>query len=206
MAIELGARRLGAGLRAVDRRTLLGVALAALAATLVLVLTRPTATVPVLVAGSDLPAGTPLGELDVTVRRVADPTGLVEGTGIGELSQWQLRTPLQAGEPLLSSLLEPPAMAAASSTMALSLDATHAVLGRISPGDRIDLYLTNAEPGATPTSTLLAQDVFVIDVQHRSTPGGGERVDLLLAVDDELAGVVSAAAHSDSLDVVRTAP
>ena len=43
-----------------DTRTLIGIGLAAVAALLVLWLTRPTPTIPVLVAGSDLPAATPI--------------------------------------------------------------------------------------------------------------------------------------------------
>ena len=73
-----------------DTRTLLGIGLAALAALLVLWMTRPIPTVPVLVAGSDLPAGTPLSELDLSVKNTTDAGGLVVGDEPGELSDWVL--------------------------------------------------------------------------------------------------------------------
>ena len=204
MAIGLGVRRWEFAVP--DRRTLAGLALGAAAAVLVLVVTRPATTVPVLVADSDLPAGTALRELDVGVRRVTDPTGLVAGDDLGELADWYLARPVAAGEPLVPSLLEPPAVATAPARMALSVDAAHAVLGRLSPGDRIDVYRTTAPPGEPPVTERIASGVFVIDATVRPSPTGGDRVDLLLAVDDATAALLTAAGHGDGIDIVRVGP
>ena len=66
MAFGVELRRLS--VPSVDRRMMLGIGLAAAAALLVLAVTRPAPTVSVLVAGADLPAGTPLSQLDVAVK------------------------------------------------------------------------------------------------------------------------------------------
>lgn len=190
-----------------DRRTLLGIGLAAGVAVLVLLITRPTPTMPVLVAGSDLPAGTPLGSLDITVREVADADGLVSGDNLGELSEWSLKIPIDAGEPLLPSVLQPPQVAAATSLLAFELDAAHAVLGQLAAGDEVDVYFTaTPPPGETPTTTRIAESVYVVDAKLTESSIGAGRVDLLLAVDDELAATLTAATHSGALDLVRVGP
>lgn len=189
-----------------DRRTLLGVALAVVAAAAVLVLTRPQPTVSVLVAASDLPAGTPLADLDVGVRQVRDGSGLVTGTDLGELAGWTLRVPLHAGEPLLPSLLQPPALQDAPALIALEVDASHALLGRISPGDRVDVYVSRTVPGAAPVTERIADDVYVLEAHLSDSRAGRPRVDLLLAVDDELAAALAGALHAGELDLVRVGP
>ena len=78
----------------VDRRTLLGIALAAAAAFAVLMVTRPAPTAPILVAATDLPMGTPLADSSVSVREVTSADGLLEGNGLGELSGWTLAAPV----------------------------------------------------------------------------------------------------------------
>jgi hypothetical protein len=90
-------------LPAVAPRTMLGIGLAAVAALLVLVVTRPAATVPILVAGADLPAGTPLSELEIDVRSVESASGLVAGDELGELEGWVLGAPISAGGRLRTS-------------------------------------------------------------------------------------------------------
>jgi Flp pilus assembly protein CpaB len=201
------AMRLGhLALPAVDRRALLGVGLAALAATLVLVVTRPSPTFPVLIAGSDLPAGVPLSEVDLAVRRVADPTGLIQGTEPGELADWRLKVPLVAGEPVLASVLQPPQLLAAPNLIALDIEAAHAVLGRLAGGDLVDVYVTSGSSAGNGTTRLVASEVYVVQAALVDVGGGRDRVELLVAVDDRLASELAAAARSGELDLVRVGP
>ncbi len=192
----------------VDRRTVIGAALAAAAALLMLVLTRPVPTVPVLVAAADLPRGAPLTAADVTVRQMPSAGGLVEGDDLGALSGWSLAAPVAAGEPLLPSLLRPPARAASPDLLALSLPETHAVLGTLAPGDLVDVLVTTGAGGLEPAATeLLATDVLVVDARADGTAIGGEpRVDLLLAVDADLALALTQAMHGGDIDLVRVGP
>lgn len=199
---------LGVRLRSVtiprpDARTLLGIGLAAVSVLLVLWMTRPVPTVPVLVADSDLPAGTPLSELDLSVRHTADPDGLVVGDEPGELSDWVLVAPLTAGEPLLPSLLRAPEVQAAPDLLALELDRSHAVLGRIDPGDRIDIYASTSRPGEPAETRLIAASVFVVDTAISESAVNGDQIELLLAVDDALAASLTAAMNGSDLDLVR---
>jgi Flp pilus assembly protein CpaB len=146
-----------------DMRTLIGIGLAAVAALLVLWLTRPVPTVPILVAGSDLPAGTPLADLDLDVRRTTNSDGMVLGDGPGDLADWVLVAPIVAGEPLLPSLLRPPDVRSAPDLLAVEIDEAHAVLGRIDPGDHVDVYASVSQPGEPTTTRLIASSVYVVD-------------------------------------------
>ncbi len=186
-----------------DMRTLLGIGLAAAAALLVLWMTRPIATVPVLVAGSDLPAGTPLSELDLTVKNTTDADGLVVGDEPGELSDWVLVAPIASGEPILPSLLRAPEVQAAPDLLALELDRAHAVLGRIDPGDRVDIYASTSRPGEPTETRLVASSVFVVDATVSDSTVNGDQIQLLLAVDDALAATLTAAMNGSDLDLVR---
>lgn len=189
----------------IDRRAILGVALAAVAAVLVLIVTRPPPTTTILVADSDLPAGTPLADLDVGVRSVPDAAGLVAGNEVGELANWSLRVPLAAGEPIVPSLLQPPEVLAASSLLSLELASAHAVLGRLAPGDLVDVYATSRSTLGSSETSKVAAGVFIVDAQVTSA-ATGDRVALLLAVDDALAARLTAAARNGDLDVVRIGP
>ncbi len=186
-----------------DTRTLLGIGLAAIAALLVLWMTRPVPTVPVLVAGSDLPAGTPLSELDLTVKNISDADGLVVGDEPGELSEWVLVAPIAAGEPILPSLLRAPEVQAAPNLLALELDSAHAVLGRIDPGDRVDIYASTSRPGEAAETRLVASSVFVVDATVSDSTVNGDQIQLLLAVDDALAASLTAAMNGSDIDLVR---
>jgi Flp pilus assembly protein CpaB len=187
-----------------DRRTMLGILLAALAGVIVLTLTRPPALVPVLVAGADLPAGTPLSELDVSVRQVSSPVGLVEGDSIGELADWTLTVPLVAGEPLSPSLLVPPQVHEARDALALSLDRSHAVQGNLSQGDLVDVLVTRpASFDEAPVTELVAAAVYILDVSLGESGFDADRVDVVLAVDGDLAAALANARESGTIDLVR---
>jgi Flp pilus assembly protein CpaB len=190
-----------------DRRYLIGGILAGLAAILVLMVTHPPERTPVLVAGSDLVAGTPLAALDVGVRWVENPEGLVQGDSIGELGDWSLTIALAAGEPILASTIRPPEVVDAPHVFALALPSQHAALGRISSGDRIDIYLTSSGGFDTSAATVLvASEIYVVAVESSERAGGDPVVSMLLAVDDELAPILANAIHSGTIDVVRRAP
>lgn len=198
--------RLGALPLRFDRRTAVGLALALAAGALVFALTRPPATVPVLVAEGPLPAGIPLESLPVGVRRVPETAGLVAGDDVGVLEGWTLAAPLSAGEPLVPSLLRSPERRSLPDVLALSLDRDRAVLGELQAGDRIDVYVTGHEGEGPPVTRLVAAAVYVVAAGAGPTGlGGGDRVDLLLAVDHDLAAALVGARHEGDLALVRVA-
>lgn len=193
-------------LPAVAPRTLLGIGLAAVAAVLVLVVTQPPASVPVLVAGTDLPAGTPLSELEVEVRQVESSAGLVTGDELGELGElgdWVLASPIVAGEPLLPSLLRPVEALAAPDTIAIQLDSAHAVLGQLSAGDRVDVFATTSRPGIPAETVLIATSIYVLEAGVTDATAGPDRVELLLAVDRSTARALTTAMHAGEIDLVK---
>lgn len=201
MAVNVRVR--GISIPRPDTRTLIGIGLAAAAAFLVLWLTRPAPTIPILVAGSDLPGATPISELDLVVRNTTDATGMVTGDSPGDLSDWVLVAPLAAGEPLLPSLLRPPEVQASPNLLALEIDEAHAVLGQLDSGDSVDIYASASALG-TPTATrLVASSVYIVDATVADSSAGSSRVQLLLAVDDELAATLTAAMNGGALDLVR---
>ena len=205
MAISVDDLR-GLPLPSIAPRTLIGVGLAAVAALLVLIVTRPPATVPILVAGSDLPAGTPLAELQIDARHVADADGFVVGDEIGELGDWVLAAPIGAGEPLIPSLLRPSAALSAPDAIAIRLDAGHAVLGQLSGGDRVDIYATTSSPGAPAETHLIATAVYVLEARTAESNAGPSRIELLLAVDRTTAMALTNAMHAGEVDLVRVSP
>ena len=190
-------------LPAVAPRTLLGIGLAAVAAVLVLVVTQPPASVSVLVAGTDLPAGTPLSELEVEVRQVESAAGLVSGDELGELTDWVLASPIAAGEPLLPSLLRPVEALAAPDTIAIQLDSAHAVLGQLGAGDRIDIFATTSRPGIQAETMLIATSIYVLEARLTDATAGPDRVELLLAVDRSTARALTTAMHPGEIDLVK---
>lgn len=192
---------------AIDRKRLVGIILAVAAALLVLVLTRPQAQVPVLVASGDLVAGQALTANDVAVRYMASSEGLIEGDALGDLSDWSLRVPLEAGEPLLPSLMLPPEMLASPNVIALSLDQSHAVLGKLVAGDRVDIYrTTDGGFDTAPATEIVATGVYVVESRVDTDGLGSDQVDLLLAVDGDLALLIAGSARHGEIDLVRVAP
>jgi hypothetical protein len=196
--------RVGRAALQFDRRTLLGLLLAVGAGALVLVLTRPAPTTAVLVAEGPLPAGIPLGDLPVGVRRVSDADGLVAADSPAGLADWTLAAPLAAGEPLVPSLLRAPERRDRPDVLALSLQRDQAVLGELQTGDLVDVYVTGDGLEGPPVARLVAADLYVVTAGP--APGGiagSERIDLLLAVDDFLAAALVGARHEGDIDLVR---
>lgn len=193
-------------LPSVDRRMIAGGILAAIAALGVLQITKPPDLLPVLVAGSGLPAGRPLADLDVDVRYVESTVGLVTGDSVGELADWSLRVPLAEGEPLVVSLLRPPELVSFPNIVALSLDGENAVLGRLTGGDRVDVYVTHIAFDSEPTTELLAAGVYIVDAFVSESSVDRGRVNVLLAVDDSLAAQIVSGVRTGAIDLVRLAP
>ena len=205
--MALGVRVSDFAIPSIDRRKILGGILAAIAALGVLQITEPPDRIPVLVAGSALEAGQPLGELDIAVRHVASADGMVVGDSIGDLGEWSLRVPLAEGEPLVASLMQPPELVASPNVIALSLASENAVLGRLVAGDKVDVYITSAASfDSAPTTKLLASGVYIVETVVSDSSVDRGRVNVLLAVDDELAADLAAASHESEIDLVRVAP
>jgi Flp pilus assembly protein CpaB len=205
MALGLSVRDIA--LPSIDRRMIIGGILAAIAAVGVLQLTKPPERIPILVAGADLAAGQPLSELDISVRYVASSTGLVEGDSVGDLGEWALSSPLESGEPLIASLLQPPELVSTPNVIALSLASENAVLGRLTAGDKVDVYVTSASAfDADAITVLLASDVYVVEAMTSEATVDRGRVSILLAVGDDLAAQLASASHTGDIDLVRVAP
>lgn len=191
----------------IDRRYLIAGLAAVAAGVLVLVLTQPPQRTPVLVAGSDMAPGVPLSELDLDVRYVEQPDGLIIGDSVGDLAAWTLAVPLEAGEPVLGSLLRAPEMVAAPNILALALEPEHAVLGRLAAGDIVDAYLTvDGAPGQLPPTRLLAADIYVVSAELSDDPADRGAVRLLVAVDDDLAPLLASAVRGGTVDLVKVQP
>jgi Flp pilus assembly protein CpaB len=205
--MALGVRVRDIALPTVDRRMVIGAILACIAALGVLVVTRPPEQIPVLVAGSDLVVGRPLGEMEVEVRYVESSTGLVVGDSLGDLEEWSLRVPLAEGEPLVPSLMQPPELLASPNVIALSLAAENAVLGRLVSGDEVDVYVT-VERGIDSASIteMIASNVYVVEAVVPESSIDRGRVNVLLAVSDDLAARLASASHTGDIDLVRVSP
>lgn len=188
----------------IDRRTAIALGAGFLAAILVLAMTVSPDLTPVLVADGALPAGTPLGDLEISYRDVDNTEGLIVGSDIGELATWTLVAPLAAGEPLLTSLIRPPQQLSAPQQMALTVPATQAVLGLLQAGDTVDILVTRGSAATSDVTTVvLASDVFVISAQLAESNAFGDQVRVLLAVTDQLAIDLANAVHGGEIDLVK---
>ncbi len=205
--MALGVRVRDIALPTVDRRMVIGAILAAVAALGVLVITKSPERIPVLVAGSDLVVGRPLGEMEVEVRYVESSEGLVVGDSLGGLGEWSLRAPLAEGELLVPSLLQPPELLASPNVIALSLAAENAVLGRLVSGDEVDVYATTTDGIDSGSVTeMIASNVYVVEVVVPESSIDRGRVNVLLAVNDDLASRLASASHTGDIDLVRVSP
>ncbi|VAW02488.1 hypothetical protein MNBD_ACTINO01-175, partial [hydrothermal vent metagenome] len=149
----------------------------------------------------------PLGQLDLEVRRVTSPEGLVVGDSVGDLNEWVLSVPVSAGEPLVPSLLVPPAVLDASEAFALTLDRSHAVQGKITVGDYVDVLLTTAGTmDSVPITVTVARAVYVLDVELGDNGFDADRVAVLLAVERDLAASLANAREAGTIDLVRVTP
>jgi len=205
--MAVGVRPMAWSLPRIERKYLVAGILAAASAVLVLVLTQPPERTAVLVAGSDIPAGVALAGADVDIRMVERADGLVVGDSVGDLGAWSLSVPLGEGEPLLASLLRAPEMVASPNLLALALDPEHAVLGVLSAGDFVDVYLTTETALGTAAETQrIASGVYIVEAHVSQDPVDRGKVQILVAVDDDLAPVLTSAGRSGTIDLVKVVP
>ena len=186
-------------LPSIDRRRIVGALLALVAAALVLVATRPGPTVDILVATRDLAAGWPVPPDAMSIRAVGDARGLVQVTDAPQ--RMSLRAPVAAGEPLLASqVVETSAVAIPDGVMGLDLTSAQGVLGRLVPGDRVDVYVSRFDDDST---TRVAVEIPVVDIVESAELGGARSVQVLVGVDETIASSVAAAARAGDIHLVR---
>lgn len=181
----------------VDMRLAGAAVLALIAGAGVHTLTRPVATIDVVVAAAALPPGVRLGDLELTIASAPPLPGLVPADQAESFADHTLGAALAAGDPLLMTLLVPPP-GDRPDVAALTLDPAHAVQGDIVPGDRVDIYVS-----ALGATELLAADVLVLAAATGSGGLEGGDTSLLLAVDEDLASRLVAAVHNAEIDLVR---
>ena len=161
--------------------------------------TRPPATVGVLVAAEDLAPGIPLSQLSTEIREFPEYPGLLTGVAAESLGDHVLSTRLAAGDPLLASLLIP-RRGTRPDIAAITLSLEHAVQGDLAAGDLVDIYVTTTE-----ATSLLAEDVLIVSAVSTGDGFGSGEVALLVAVDPRLASLLLEAANGSALDLVRKA-
>ncbi|MFM8240678.1 MAG: Flp pilus assembly protein CpaB [Actinomycetota bacterium] len=180
------------------RRTLAAVlAFAATLGVLAVVRPSPPASVSVLVASHDLPAGATLASDDVRIAEVpADALPPGAFTSAGDLSGRTLSAPMSAGEMVTSTRLTDAALSYEEGTYAVPLRLADAeVAGLLAPGVVIDIVRD-----ARGRVEVVAQAVRVITVPRRgatnsmgsspnSTPGS-----LILVAADRTTAIRLAAA------------
>jgi Flp pilus assembly protein CpaB len=180
-----------------DRRRLIGIGLAMAAAVLALVATRPPATVDVFIAGRDLAAGAAIPPDAVRHRAVTDPTGLV--TAATSLEGLLLRSPVAEGEPLIPSLLRRATAPTPPVALGLEVPAASGVLGRLVPGDRVDVLLTDREA----QTSVVARDVRVLEIAEDEGIGATLSMRVLLGTDRSTAALLAGASHRGDIDLIR---
>ena len=160
----------------------------------------PPATVDLLIAARDLPAGTVLEPADVTSRAFAlDSTIPGAITDVAQASGRTLSAPMAAGEPLTPSRLVDAAMSYDRGTFAVPVRLAEAdVAGLLAPGMLIDVV--RATRG---TPEVVADGVRVITVPRRPTAGsfigsaGSAASSLILVAADRTTAIRLAAAGTD---------
>ena len=160
-------------------------------------LTRPDPTIDAVVAAGPLAPGVRLADLPLTTRTMTAGPGLLASADLPSVADHALIAALDAGDPLLGALLAPPADSGRD-IIGLTLDPAHAVQGAVVAGDRVDIYATSDDG-----THRLATGVLVLDALAGAGGLGGNDVALLLAVDDDLALALVAAARGGQLDLVR---
>lgn len=190
-------------LERVDRRTWLGIALAATAALLTLSISKPAPTVDVIFAGEDLPAGVRLADLTLVTRQMPASFGMLTEQDLDAVGEWTLAEPIGQDEPILPSLLRAPALAENPDLFALAVDPSHAVLGRISAGDYVDVYVTWRDDDIT---TRVAEGLYVVEARTDDDGFGDGEVQMLLAVDRDSAERLTHAVRTGDVDIVKRAP
>lgn len=158
--------------------------------------------VEVLVADQALAAGTVLTPEHVATAEVGAggtvPSRLVAGDRRDEVVGAVLTGPLQPGDPLRRSDLQPAAAPDGQRAMSVPVDAAHAVGGQLARGDRVDVLAT-----FDGRSRYLVTDAEVLAVPGRGGLDSLRGFSVTLAVDGDAALQLAEALRSGDVDVVR---
>lgn len=147
------------------------------------VLRERDTTFRVAVAGSEIRAGTVVGQAPFRLVNVHVPAdvrdALVDPAALAGLRGWVAARTIRPGEPVSRGDLRPPAAPSALRAMSIPVEAAHAVGGALAAGDRVDVVQVDE------------------DGQARYVVSGAE----VLAVNRPGTGVIGAAAGSSSITV-----
>jgi Flp pilus assembly protein CpaB len=169
---------------------------------------REPATVPVVVAAVDLPAGAALRSEDLVVARF--PTAVAPGgtrADPGELAGRVLAGGVRSGEPLTDVRLVGPGLTALLDTGQVAAPvrlADLAVAGMVRTGDRVDVLAT---PPDADLAEVVAAGALVL-AATRAVPADADPAAglLVLAVDAPTAARLAAAATTATLTVSLPPP
>lgn len=165
----------------------------------------------VLVATRDLPAGTVLTMSDLQGTDIGANTNVLgsltpeqdEAAVVGR----QLAEPLDANEPLTSSVLV--ASRAAPAAFTLAVPSEHALGGDLLPGDRVTVLATFATAGGGATTRAVASDLLVLSVGQvpRLDDPSTTTVPVTVALPDQaVAGRLALANSVAKIDLLREPP
>lgn len=182
----------------VDLRLIAAAVAALIAGLAVAAATSPPPTVEIVTAASAVAPGVPLADLELETRETGDPGGALLASDLDAVADHVLIAPLEAGDPLLASLLAPPSDRHGT-VIGLTLRSEQAVHGALRAGDTVAVYVTRDElpPRRLASSTL------VLAATQGTAGLGSTDVSLLLAVDDRLARDLIRAQHEAQLYLVR---
>ena len=161
-------------------------------------------TLAVVVAGRDLPGGSPLSAADLQLARLppsAVPGGALRLTSaaVGRM----LAAPVRRGEPLTDVRLVGSRLVAALGPGLVATPvrlADPAVAGLLRPGDRVDVLAAPADPALGTRPTVAAADVPVLAVPA-ADPTGDQGALVVLATTSRMALALAAAASGQRLSV-----
>ena len=175
---------------------------------------RGQATVPVVVAAADLPAGTVLTAGDLAAAEL--PSGLLPSgatADVAGLTGQLLAAPVRSGEPVTDVRLVGPGLWSAVPAGQVAAPvrlADLAVATLLRAGDRVDVLATGApDAAAAPAVEVVAGDALVLTApapegSSTDSPAGGGL--LVLAVSPDTAAGLAAAAATATLTVTLGRP
>lgn len=156
------------------------------------------------VAARDLASGSRLGPGDLTTVaiRLTPNVGARYVDGSRTLDQMYLTSPVRSGE-MISRSVVAPQFPGERRAMTLPVGPEHAVGGRLSPGDRVDVYATF--PDGSGRAIVLLRNAEVLEIV---TAGGlvvaeESLVGITVEVEENQAAAVATAIRGAELDVVR---
>lgn len=169
------------------------------------ILSGGDATVSIVVAASDIAAGTRLAEGHLATAPVPDDDAVtarfVLADDLGRTAGMISTRALAVGDPVLASDLLPSENRTGLRAMSVPIDPTRAVSGNIEAGDTVDVVLV-----ADGTATFIAITVEVLDVPSDATNALGARSGYAptLAVDAHQALRIAAALDSGEVHLIRS--